>query len=409
MLFKKHKHDKNAASSRRETRKRIAILGSTGSIGTQSLDIIRRSPESYKVVALSCAKRVMELAEQIEEFHPEIAVTADAEGADALYKVLAARGVVGTEIAYGPEALNQIATMESADTVINSLMGMRGLVPTYKAVMAGKEIAFANKETLVVGGELVMNAVKEKGAALLPIDSEHSAIFQCLQGNEGNPVNKILLTGSGGPFRGYSSEELKSVTKEQALHHPKWVMGQKITIDSATLMNKGLEVIEARWLFDVTADQIEVLIHPQSIIHSAVEFKDHSIIAQMGNPDMRIPISYALSYPKRVANDFDSLDFFALSGGLTFEKPDMETFKPLKYAFEALKAGGSAPVVLNAANEELVQSFLEDRIGFTDIIEGIERTMENHNVLFNQDLDAIIQTDLRVRRQVKAWVEEKNK
>ncbi|MBR6014831.1 MAG: 1-deoxy-D-xylulose-5-phosphate reductoisomerase, partial [Firmicutes bacterium] len=229
------------------------------------------------------------------------------------------------------------------------------------------------------------------------------------QGNEGNPLNKILLTGSGGPFRGYTWEELKSVTKEQALHHPKWVMGQKITIDSATLMNKGLEVIEARWLFDVTADQIEVLIHPQSIIHSAVEFKDHSIIAQMGNPDMRIPISYALSYPKRVANDFDSLDFFALDGGLTFEKPDMETFKPLKYAFEALKAGGSAPVVLNAANEELVQSFLEDRIGFTDIIEGIERIMENHNVLYNQDLDAIIQTDLRVRRQVKEWVDRECK
>ncbi len=384
--------------------KNIAILGSTGSIGTQSLDIIRRSPGEYRVVALSCARRVMELAEQIAEFKPELAVTADDEGASTLSKILNARGITGTEIEYGREGLNHIAELQSADTVINSLMGMRGLVPTYKAINAGKELAFANKETLVVGGELVMKMVKEKGVKLLPIDSEHSAIFQCIQGNSDNPIKSILLTGSGGPFRGYRLSELEHVTKEQALHHPRWSMGPKITIDSATLMNKGLEVIEARWLFDVSTEQIKVLIHPQSIIHSAVEFEDHSVIAQLGNPDMRIPISYALSYPRRVPNDFESLDFFALADGLTFEKPDMETFRPLRYAFDVLKTGGSAPVALNAANEELVQAFLEGYIGFTDIADGIGRILDSHEVSFNQSLEDILETDRKVREQTQVMI-----
>ena len=386
--------------------KNIAILGSTGSIGTQSLDIIRRSPDEYRVVALSCARRVMEMADQIAEFSPELAVTADAEGAVTLSKVLATRGIKGTEIEYGEAGLTHIAELESADTVINSLMGMRGLVPTCRAIQAGKELAFANKETLVVGGELVMKSVKEKGVALLPIDSEHSAIFQCIQGNSENPIKTILLTGSGGPFRGYRRSELEHVTKEQALHHPRWSMGPKITIDSATLMNKGLEVIEAKWLFNVSPEQIKVLIHPQSIIHSAVEFEDHSIIAQLGNPDMRIPISYALSYPRRIPNDLASLDFFSLEGGLTFEKPDTETFRPLQYAFDVLRAGGSAPVALNAANEELVQAFLEGRIGFTAISEGIGRILEEHEVSYNQSLEDILETDRAVREQTQNLIRE---
>lgn len=387
----------------------ISILGSTGSIGTQSLDIIKRSPKEYKVVALSCARRVMELAEQIETFRPQLAVTADAEGADALKKILKARGIKGTDIMYGQEGLIAAATMKRADIVINSLMGMRGLVPTYHAIKAGKTIAFANKETLVAGGELVMSFAAKKKVKLLPIDSEHSAIFQCLQGNEKNPVDKILLTGSGGPFRGYDRKALESVTREQALRHPKWTMGQKITIDSATLMNKGLEVIEAKWLFGIDPSKIQVLIHPQSIIHSAVQFEDHSIIAQMGNPDMRVPISYALSYPKRIANDLEELDFFSLADGLTFEKPDIETFKPLQYAYNALAEGGSAPAALNAANEELVAAFLDGQIGFTDIMDGIGEMMDGHNACFDLALDDILEVDRKMRSDTQSWIEAHRK
>ncbi len=389
--------------------KKISILGSTGSIGTQSLDVIRRSPEDYSVTALSCARRVMELADQIEEFHPLLAVTADQEGAETLEKILKTRGISGTQVLYGAEGLVAACEMSEADTVINSLMGMRGLVPTYHAIKAGKTLAFANKETLVVGGELIMSMVENSGGALLPIDSEHSAIFQCLQGNEENPIDRILLTCSGGPFRSYSFEQLQNVTKAQALNHPKWNMGQKITIDSATLVNKCLEVIEAKWLFGVEPKQIQVLIHPQSIIHSAVQFKDHSIMAQLGNPDMRIPISYALSYPKRISNDFESLDFFSLTDGLTFEKPDTTTFRTLQYAYDVLRVGGSAPIALNAANEELVAAFLEEKIRFCDIQNGISDILEFHKLQKNMGLEDILEIERQVREETKQLIEKYRK
>ena len=380
--------------------KKVAILGSTGSIGTQSLDVIRRFPDKFKVVSMTCGKNTELFRKQLREFRPDIAVTAEKEDAETLKKELSPE-LLETEFWSGEEGLIAAATLSEADIVLNSLMGMRGLVPTYHAIEAGKDIALANKETLVAGGELVMNLVREKKVKLLPVDSEHSAIFQCLEGNRGKTIKRILLTASGGPFRGYTYEQLKGVTAAQALKHPNWSMGRKITIDSATMMNKGLEVIEARWLFDVPSEDIQVLVHPQSIVHSAVEFEDTSILAQLGLPDMRVPISVALGYPERLDFGAKSLDFFSDFKALTFEKPDMEVFRCLKLAFDALKEGGSYTAYMNGANEILVERFLCGEISFTDIGEKLEKLLENHDPIYNFSLDNVVETDRLSREDAK--------
>lgn len=375
--------------------RKVSILGSTGSIGTQALDVVRANKKKFQVTALACGRNLELLSEQIKEFAPKIAVIESADDA----KVLAERHPE-VEIFCGEEGLVTAATSD-CDMVLNSLMGMRGLVPTYAAIQAGKDIALANKETLVAGGELVMDAVKQNSVKMLPVDSEHSAIFQCLQGNEGKEIKKILLTASGGPFRGWSLEQLESVTLAQALKHPKWTMGQKITIDSATMMNKGLEVIEAKWLFDVDLDQIQILVHPQSIVHSAVEFMDTSVIAQLGLPDMRIPISIALAYPDRIPYQGPSLDFFKDGANLTFEEPNPAVFKCIQMAYDASRAGGSYPVVLNAANEILVDMFLKEQIRFIDIQNRLEDILDKHNPAYHVTLDDIIAIDEETRNIVK--------
>ena len=283
--------------------------------------------------------------------------------------------------------------------VLNSLLGISGLVPTYYAIKAGRDIALANKETLVTGGQLIMSMAGQQGVKILPVDSEHSAIFQCMQGNDNNRIKRILLTASGGPFRGYTAQQLQNVTLEQALNHPKWNMGSKITIDSATMMNKGFEVIEAKWLFDVAPEQIQVLVHPQSIVHSMVEFEDTSVLAQLGLPDMRVPIGYAFSYSDRLECDFPRLDLFE-AGQLTFEKPDMEVFKCIGFAYDAIREGGSYPVVLNGANEVLVKLFLENRIKFTDIQNTLEEVLNQHNPEYNIDLEGILEADRAARNAV---------
>ena len=374
--------------------KKVAILGSTGSIGTQALDVIRANREQFEVTSLTCGKNIDRLSEQIEEFSPKLVVTAEAEDASKL-----AEKHSDVEIMYGEEGLAAAAEDES-EILLNSLMGMRGLVPTYRAIRSGKDIALANKETLVAGGELIMDAVRRAGVKLLPVDSEHSAIFQCLQGNHGKKIKRILLTAAGGPCRGYNKRQLEEVTLEQALNHPKWSMGKKITIDSATMMNKGLEVIEARWLFDVALSDIQILVHPQSIVHSAVEFEDTSVIAQMGLPDMRIPISVALGYPERIPYGGKGLDFFKEGANLTFEKPDTEVFGCVKLAYEASEAGGSYPVVMNAANEVLVEQFLQGKIRFVDIEKNIEKILELHTPSYNLGLNDIIEIDQKIRKEV---------
>ena len=380
--------------------KKIAILGSTGSIGTQSLDVIRRFPDKFKVVSMTCGKNTELFRKQLKEFRPLVAVTADRDDAEALERELSPE-LADTRFAWGEEGLIAAATLAEADIVLNSLMGMRGLVPTYHAIESGKDIALANKETLVAGGELVMNLAGEKGVRLLPVDSEHSAIFQCLEGNRDKKIRRILLTASGGPFRGYTYEDLRGVTAAQALKHPNWSMGKKITIDSATMMNKGLEVIEARWLFDVPSEDIQVLVHPQSIVHSAVEFEDTSILAQMGLPDMRVPISVALGYPDRLDFGGRSLDLFTDFKALTFEEPDPEVFRCLKLAFEALKEGGSYTAYMNGANEILVERFLRGEISFTDIGEKLEKLLENHDPIYNLSLDNVVETDRLSREDAK--------
>ncbi len=371
--------------------KKIAILGSTGSIGTQSLDIIEKNPEDYQVAVVSCEKRVDDLEKQIEKFHPMMAAVAKEEDAIRLQKKYPK-----VDIRWGDQGLVDAATAPS-DMILNSLMGIKGLIPTYYGIKTGKDIALANKETLVTGGQLVMDLVKENKVKLLPVDSEHSAIFQCLEGNENRKIRKILLTASGGPFRGFSREQLEEVTLQQALNHPKWNMGRKITIDSATMMNKGLEVIEAKWLFDVDLEQIQVVVHPQSIVHSAVEFEDTSIIAQMGLPDMRIPISLAFGYPNRIPTTEPGLNLFKEGANLTFEEPDMETFKCIKLAYEASKAGGSYPVALNGANEVLVDLFLHNKIRFIDIQENLQKVLDAHKPTNDLSLETIMQTDKEIR------------
>ncbi len=383
--------------------KKISILGSTGSIGTQALDVIAHNQDKFKVTALSCAKSLPLLCRQIEEFSPEAVAVRDETDAKELadkYKDL--------EVFWGAEGLKTIASMESCDMVLNSLMGMKGLEPTMAAIESGKDIAFANKETLVAGGQLVMDAVKKHGVAMLPVDSEHSAIFQSLQGNQDNEIRRILLTASGGPFRGYSLEQLEQVSLEQALNHPNWSMGSKITIDSATMMNKGLEVIEARWLFDVPLEKIQVVVHPQSILHSAVEYMDSSVIGQMGNPDMRIPIAYAFSYPERMdlSDVTQPLDLFSLKEGMSFYPADRSVFKTIDLAYEACREGGSCPVVLNGANEVLVDLFLHGKICFIDIQNFLIQMMEAHQTKRNLDLETILEEDMRGREDVRKLVEK---
>ncbi len=383
--------------------KKISILGSTGSIGTQALDVIAHNQDKFKVTALSCAKSLPLLCRQIEEFSPEAVAVKDEADAKELadkYRDL--------EIFWGAEGLKTIASMESCDMVLNSLMGMKGLEPTMAAIESGKDIAFANKETLVAGGQLVMDAVKKHGVAMLPVDSEHSAIFQSLQGNQDNEIRRILLTASGGPFRGYSLEQLEQVSLEQALNHPNWSMGSKITIDSATMMNKGLEVIEARWLFDVPLEKIQVVVHPQSILHSAVEYMDSSVIGQMGNPDMRIPIAYAFSYPERMdlSDVTQPLDLFSLKEGMSFYPADRSVFKTIDLAYEACREGGSCPVVLNGANEVLVDLFLHGKIRFIDIQNFLIQMMETHQTKRNLDLETILEEDMRGREDVRKLVEK---
>ena len=369
--------------------KKISLLGSTGSIGTQTLDVVRHYPEDFQVTALAASSNIIRLEEQIREFKPKMAVVFNEDKAEELKQNIKDLDV---EVLSGMDGLLAAATEESADIVLTAVVGMIGIRPTIAAIEAGKDIALANKETLVTAGHLIMPLAKEKGVKILPVDSEHSAIFQCLQGENRGQIHKILLTASGGPFRKRTLEEMKDVQVEDALKHPNWVMGRKITIDSATMVNKGLEVIEARWLFDVDLDQIQVVVHPESVIHSAVEFEDSAVIAQLGTPDMRLPIQYALFYPDRKPLGGEWLDLFKL-GTLHFEQPNLEVFKGLKLAYDALRIGGSMPTVFNAANELAVAKFLDRKIKFLDIPEIIEAAMENHTVVSSPSLEVILETE----------------
>ncbi len=378
--------------------KRILILGSTGSIGTQALDIIRDNPDKFKAVGLTCKSRVDSLVVQIKEFNPEAVCVGNEESAKRIKAEFP-----DLDVYYGEAGLVEIAKM-NCDLVLSSLMGISGLMPTYTAIANGRDIALANKETLVTGGKLVTSLCKEKGVKLLPVDSEHSAIFQCLEGNRNQRIKRILLTASGGPFRGRSLAELKNVSVEQALKHPKWSMGAKITIDSASMMNKGLEVIEAKWLFDVDPEQIEILVHPQSIVHSMVEFCDTSIIAQLGLPDMRIPISYAFNYPNRLEYKGDSLDFFDVASDLHFEKPNREVFKTIDMAYYVLQEGKSYSAALNGANEELVAMFLEGKIKFTEIQDTIARVLDMHKPFEPKSVSDILEIDTEARQLARELV-----
>lgn len=369
--------------------KKIAILGSTGSIGTSALDIIRQN-EDMRVTALSGNSNTELLFKQIKEFKPRLACVYHEEGARWLLKKLKEEGLTGTEVVFGMEGLKLVASLSETDVVLTAVVGMIGIEPTIAAMKAGKDIALANKETLVAAGHIIMPLKEETGVSILPVDSEHSAIFQSLQGAAGNKIKKILLTASGGPFLHKALEELKEVTLEQALKHPNWTMGAKITIDSSTMVNKGLEVIEAKWLFGVSAKDIEVVIHPQSILHSAVEFKDGAVIGQFGLPDMKLPISYAFTYPERRFVSEESLDLFKLKN-LEFLKPDFKKFRGLALAYEALKEGGSLPVVYNAANEVAVSLFLERKLSYLQIIELIEREMLRHKLISNPSLPEILE------------------
>ena len=352
--------------------KKIALIGSTGSIGTQTLEIVRNNPEEYQVVALACGRNLELLEAEMREFHPSFVSVGDEEGAASLR---ASTRDLGIPVGFGMSGLCEAAAYPDADVTVTAIVGMIGVQPTLAAIEAGKDIALANKETLVTAGHLVTRAAREKGVKILPVDSEHSAIFQCLQGNQVNRVSRILLTASGGPFRGRSREELEHVTLADALKHPNWTMGQKITIDSATMVNKGLEVIEASWLFGVEPSRVEVLVQPQSIIHSAVEYEDGAVIAQLGTPDMKLPIQYALTWPNRKPLPGDRLDFTKLSA-IELAQPDMKTFRGLEFAYRAAEAGGVLPTAMNAANEYAVAHFLKEKIRFLDIYDWIEYAMD---------------------------------
>ncbi|MDO4938659.1 MAG: 1-deoxy-D-xylulose-5-phosphate reductoisomerase [Lachnospiraceae bacterium] len=363
----------------------IAVIGSTGSIGTQTLDVVRNN-DDISVCALSCDKNIDLLEKQIREFHPEVAAVYDTKAAADLSLRIKD---TSCRVVSGMEGLMEIATIEKCDMVVTAIVGMIGIKPTIAALKAGKDIALANKETLVCAGHIIMPLAKKHNVKILPVDSEHSAIFQCIQGNKNNRISKILLTASGGPFRGYSKEQLREVTLIDALKHPTWNMGKKITIDCATLANKGLEVMEAKWLFDVEPDDVQVVIHPQSIVHSMVRYEDGSVMAQMSEPDMRLPINYALFYPDRRYLNTNLLNFWDIKD-LHFEKPDMETFPALRLAYDALKTGGSMPTVFNASNEIAVSRFLKGEISFYEIPEFIQRSMEDHKLIADPDEDVIL-------------------
>lgn len=369
--------------------KKIAILGSTGSIGTQTLEVVREHKEELCVTALAAGRNKEKLKEQIKEFHPSLVSLADEKLAMELEQELAGSGVT---VLHGMDGLVAVAGAEESDVVVTAVVGMMGILPTMEAIRRGKDIALANKETLVTAGHLIIPMAKEYGVSILPVDSEHSAIFQCLHSARRQDVDKILLTASGGPFRGKTLADLEKVTLEDALKHPNWSMGRKITIDSSTMVNKGLEVMEAHWLFDVDYDQIEVVVQPQSIIHSMVQFVDGAILAQLGTPDMKVPIEYALFYPERRTLSGERLDFGTLKS-ITFEKPDYEVFRGLSLALDAGKAGGTMPTVFNAANERAVAKFLKREIGYLDIIRLIEKCMNAHPVKENPSLEEILATE----------------
>ncbi|MBQ8188198.1 MAG: 1-deoxy-D-xylulose-5-phosphate reductoisomerase [Lachnospiraceae bacterium] len=369
--------------------KKIVLLGSTGSIGTQALEIVDAYPDKLQVVALAAGSSVNKIEEQIRKYHPRYAVMFDEKAASDLKKRVQDTDVT---VLAGMDGLIEISTLKEADVVLTAVVGMIGIRPTIEAIKAGKDIALANKETLVTAGHIIMPLAKEKGVSILPVDSEHSAIFQSLNGEPDKRLEKILLTASGGPFRGMKREALANKTVKEALKHPNWAMGKKITIDSATMVNKGLEVMEAGWLFDVNYDQIQVVVHPQSIIHSMVEYVDGAVIAQLGLPDMKLPIQYALFYPDRLPMEADRIDFYKL-GQITFEEPDLSTFTGLKLAYDAFKIGGSMPTVYNAANEKAVSLFLQEKIKFLEIAEIIGQAMDAHQVVVNPNLDQILDTE----------------
>ena len=378
--------------------KKIAILGSTGSIGTQTLDVVRANGD-IEVLGISAGRNVKMLEEQAREFHPKLIAVWDENAAKDLAVRLQDMDV---KIISGMDGLLELARMPETDILVTAVVGMIGIRPTMEGIKAGKDIALANKETLVTAGHLIIPMAKEYGVQILPVDSEHSAIFQALHGEKREQVEKLLITASGGPFRGRKRDELKNVTLADTLKHPNWVMGQKITVDSATLVNKGLEVMEAKWLFDVDLDHIQVVVQPKSIIHSMVEFKDGAVMAQLGTPDMRLPIQYALYYPERRYLEGERLDFHKLKE-ITFEDPDMETFLGLPMAMDAARAGGSMPTVFNAANELAVKKFLQEKIGFLDIYEIIGQSMDRHQVIANPDLDEI----LAVEAETYKWIESR--
>jgi len=368
---------------------KIAILGSTGSIGTQTLDIVSQNPDDLQVVAMSCGSNIDLFEKQIRKYRPSLVSVGNEKLANDLKTRLSD---IDIDIRYGMDGLIAVATAEDADTVVTAVVGMIGVQPTIAAINAKKTIALANKETLVTAGHIIMPLAKEKGVSILPVDSEHSAIFQSLNGERHNQISKILLTASGGPFRGKTLDDLENVTLEDALKHPNWSMGAKITIDSATMINKGLEVMEAKWLFGVNLNQVEVVVHPQSILHSAVEFMDGAVIGQMGTPDMRLPILYALFYPNRKTLYAEPLDLFKV-GTLTFEKPDMETFYGLSLAYDAMDAGGNVPTVFNAANEKAVAKFLSNKIKFLEIPEIVSEAMINVDFIPNPTIEQVLETE----------------
>jgi 1-deoxy-D-xylulose-5-phosphate reductoisomerase len=383
--------------------KNITLLGSTGSIGVNALKIVEMYPDQFRVVALGAGRNIERLATQIERFHPSAIGVQDAETAHRLRELCSDKQAC--RVLWGEEGFMELATLEETDTVISAMMGAAGLLPTFSAIRAGKNVALANKETMVMAGGLVMAEARKQGVSLLPIDSEHSAIFQSMQGHSNEDVRRIILTASGGPFRNFSLKQMAEVTPDDALNHPNWLMGPKITIDSATLMNKGLEAIEAKWLFALSMDQITILVHPQSIVHSMVEYRDGSTIAQLGVPDMTIPIAYALSYPRHLENALPPLDLGSL-GTLRFEEPDLDKFKCLSLALEAASVGGTMPAVLNAANEIAVCAFLSRKIGFLAIPDLIERTMEKHAPLPAKTIGEVMDADGWARKAAKTLLNE---
>ena len=375
--------------------KKIGILGSTGSIGTQTLEIVRSNPD-LQVVALAAGSNVSLMEQQVREFHPLLAVMGSEEASADLKSRIAD---TDTKVLTGMEGMLELAVLPQVEVLVTAIVGMIGIRPTIAAIEAGKTIALANKETLVTAGHIIMPLAKQKGVSILPVDSEHSAIFQSMHGENRERVSKILLTASGGPFRGKKTEELQDITVEDALKHPNWSMGRKITVDSATLVNKGLEVMEAKWLFDVEPDQIQVVVHPQSIIHSMVEYVDGGIMAQLGMPDMKLPIQYALFYPDRRPMDGKRVDFFALKS-ISFEEPDVKTFRGLQLAYDAIAAGGSMPTVFNAANEKAVGLFLDKKIRFLAIYDLIQGAMEQHKVIANPTVDEILEAEAQAHAYI---------